>query len=108
MLVWSLPTNQQSALSVIVHSQPGWQVTWYSDEVRNWWLNGFQGQLEVAPDLSQLSLVGLCAFLIPGWIHKDDFGRVAIRIVVTVLRHVDVLEVNMAAWIFKVVAQQSK
>ena len=38
---------------------PGWRVTWYGDENRNWWLNGFQGQLEVASDLSRLTLLGL-------------------------------------------------
>jgi hypothetical protein len=38
--------------------EQSWRVGWYSDEARNWWLNGLQGQLEVAPDLSQLTLVG--------------------------------------------------
>lgn len=38
---------------------PDWRATWYGDENRNWWLNAFQGQLEVAPDLSRLTLAGL-------------------------------------------------
>jgi len=45
-------------LLVIRGDDGQWRVTWFSDEVRNWWLNGLQGQLEVTSDLSRLTLVG--------------------------------------------------